>query len=642
MSVINRDVTWIKIYTESHLCIYQKTPFLILIMAALVVHTPRDIEDINSNSSRIFVNINSTGSRKKDIKNFFFRLLIPNKKYTFYTIEVTCPGQKPYTIDRRYSEFYILNCLLKRKFSSIKTFPFPKKMLFYFNTVKESTIEERRKKFTQYLNELLSLRPRPFDLRRFLSLPDVHTEYNITAGKARGTEEESRTKTAPVRKKDKYCIDDFELCRMLGKGAYGKVFLVRLHETKEHFAMKVLSKAKIKKKDQVEHTKSERNVMAKNTYHPFIVTLRFAFQSKSHLYMVTDYMRGGELYYHINKFMRIGKVFTEQMILLYLAEIVCGLLHLHKHQIVYRDLKPENILMDEFGHVRLADFGLAHDHLVDAENGATTFCGTPHYVSPEMLDNHYYKNDVAGYGTSVDFWALGVLAYEMSQGALPFYDKNFKRMFIKILRQPLVFRRRISTELKDLISRLLVRDVKNRLDGDNLMKHVFFESIDQTKLYNKEIKPTYIPSKGFNVNSKQLQQEGNELNVNSDLSDLRDSELPQFDDFTFTEGGLSDEKEHVDEDDLINSLIKSINKNDKIREEKDKLLLQEQNNSFAAYKEVRDGIRKSYASGGSIKEYIERVTSEQDCHYNPEEFVSIYKSPTDDTSLLKATKTSHS
>eukprot|EP00943_MAST-04B_sp_MAST-4B-sp1_P007355 g7355.t1 len=513
-------------------------------------------------------------------------------------------------------------------------------MFFYFNTLKESTIEERRKKFTRYLNELLSLRPRPFDLRRFLALPDTHTEYNVTAGKAPGTEEETSAKTSPVRKKDKYSIDDFELCRMLGKGAYGKVFLVMLLETKEQFAMKVLSKAQIKKKDQVEHTKSERNVMANNTYHPFIVTLRFAFQSKSHLYMVTDYMRGGELYYHINNFMRRGKVFTEQMILLYLAEVVCGLLHLHKHQIVYRDLKPENILMDEFGHVRLADFGLAHDHLTDADNGAKTFCGTPHYVSPEMLDNHYYKNDVAGYGTSVDFWALGVLAYEMSQGALPFYDKNFKRMFIKILRQPLVFKREISIELKDLISRLLVRDVKKRLDGDNIMNHVFFESIDETKLYNKEIKPTYVPSTGLNVNCKQLAQKGDAVNVNSDLSDVRDSELPQFDNFTFTDGGLSEENEHTDEDDLINSLIKSINKNDKIREEKDKLLLQEQNKSFAAYKEVRDGIRKSYASGGSIKEYIERVTSEQDGHYNSEEFVSLYKAPTGDTLSLKATKTS--
>ena len=124
--------------------------------------------------------------------------------------------------------------------------------------------------------------------------------------------------------------------------------------------MKVLKKVEINRKDQVEHTKSERNVMAKYS-HPFIVTLRFAFQSKTHLYMVTDFMRGGELYYHLNNFMKKGKVFTDEMILLYLAEITCGLLHLHKNNIVYRDLKPENVLMDEFGHVRIADFGLARD-----------------------------------------------------------------------------------------------------------------------------------------------------------------------------------------------------------------------------------------------------------------------------------------
>ena len=601
-------------------------------MATLVLHTDRTIDNIDEQkNNEIVVDIKHTGTRQKQVKNFFYRLLLPNKMYTYYQIEVSCPGEKPYTVERRYSEFYLLNALLRRKFAMVKTLNFPGKKFFAFVSLRDRTVEERRKKFILYLSELLKLRPRPFDLRRFLSLPDSRTSYNVTVGRPMSAFGQPNDSQSYERKKEKYNLDDFELLRILGKGAYGKVFQVRLLETDEHFAMKVLKKVEINRKDQVEHTKSERNVMAKYS-HPFIVTLRFAFQSKTHLYMVTDFMRGGELYYHLNKFMKKGKVFTDKMILLYLAEITCGLLHLHKNNIVYRDLKPENVLMDEFGHVRIADFGLARDHLDDTKHGATTFCGTPHYVSPEMLDNHYYKNDMAGYGYSVDWWALGIMAYEMSQGSLPFYDKNYKRMFIKILRSPLTFRRNVSKNLESLIKQLLTRDVSMRLNGQNIMEHAYFDSIDPVKLYNKEIKPTYVPSRGVNVD-KRVGLGRPPLISDTESLNARDSELPHFDNFTFTDGVLSqvsDDLQSQKEDDLIEFLVKSVEKEDqeifKEREKAEELMRKSKADSYAAYKEVLDGITKSYENGGSANDYIERITSEQ--YKDSEVYVSYTKDET--------------
>ena len=174
------------------------------------------------------------------------------------------------------------------------------------------------------------------------------------------------------------------------------------------YAMKTLRKAALVKKNQVAHTITERHIL-QNIHSPFLVHLFYSFQSSEKLYMVLDYMAGGELFFWLKK----DKKFSENRCRLYTAELTCALEALHTANIVYRDLKPENILLDEAGHLRITDFGLAKGNITGAgaEGGTKTFCGTPEYLAPEILENK-------GHGKAVDWWALGTLLYEVSNCSL--------------------------------------------------------------------------------------------------------------------------------------------------------------------------------------------------------------------------------
>jgi serine/threonine protein kinase len=187
--------------------------------------------------------------------------------------------------------------------------------------------------------------------------------------------------------------------KVVGQGAFGKVMLVRKKEgvsAGQIYAMKVLKKSVVAAKGQVEHTKSERSILCE-IRHPFIVRLRFAFQSEDKLYLITDYYNGGSLFYHLRK----SKCFTEDRARFYAAELLSALDHLHQQHIIYRDLKLENILMDHTGHIALTDFGLSKQN-IDVTGGATTFCGTAEYIAPELLRGHKY-------GSAVDWWSFGIL-----------------------------------------------------------------------------------------------------------------------------------------------------------------------------------------------------------------------------------------
>lgn len=190
---------------------------------------------------------------------------------------------------------------------------------------------------------------------------------------------------------------DFEYMKLIGRGTFGRVFQVRKKDTKRIYAMKVLSKREIAIKKEVTHTMGERKILEKSLDCPFLVGLKFSFQSDTELYFVTDYKSGGELFWHLQ---REGR-FTEERARFYIAELVLALEHLHKYDIVYRDLKPENILLDATGHVALCDFGLSKPDLGNGQL-TNTFCGTTEYLAPEVL------LDESGYSKLVDFWSLGV------------------------------------------------------------------------------------------------------------------------------------------------------------------------------------------------------------------------------------------
>mmetsp|Transcript_16722 Transcript_16722/g.42757 ORF Transcript_16722/g.42757 Transcript_16722/m.42757 type:complete len:427 (-) Transcript_16722:55-1335(-) len=320
--------------------------------------------------------------------------------------------------------------------------------------------------------------------------------------------------------------DDFELLNVIGKGSFGKVMQVRKKgEPDKIYAMKVLRKDAIIARKQVAHTKAEKSILQKIN-HPFIVKLNYAFQTDDKLYMVLDYINGGELFFHLKK---EGK-FSEERVRLYAAEIVMALAHLHSFGIVYRDLKPENILIDSDGHICITDFGLSKE--IKQEEGTHTFCGTPEYLAPEVLKGQ-------GHGCAVDWWSLGTLIYEMLTGLPPFYSQNINIMYQKILSGELRFPSYVSGDAQSLLEGFLQRDVDSRLGAKNsedIMKHPFFKTIDWDKLYRKEVEPPFKPEVSGQEDISQIDPVfTQETAVDSvvDNSALADTAKQDFDGFTF-------------------------------------------------------------------------------------------------------------
>lgn len=283
---------------------------------------------------------------------------------------------------------------------------------------------------------------------------------------------------------------DFELLRVLGKGGYGKVFQVKKGTGADQgkiFAMKVLRKAKIviNQKDTA-HTKAERNIL-ESIKHPFIVDLIYAFQTGGKLYLILEYLPGGELFMHLER----EGIFPEETACFYLAEITLALEHLHSCGIIYRDLKPENILLDKDGHVKLTDFGLCKEALEDGET-THTFCGTVEYMAPEVLLR-------SGHAKSVDWWSLGALTYDMLTGGPPFTASTRKKTIDKILHCKLSLPNYLSPESRDLIKKLLRRQASQRLgsgsdDGLSIRRHHFFKSCNWNDLISKRVRPPFKPT----------------------------------------------------------------------------------------------------------------------------------------------------
>ncbi|KAM4866376.1 ribosomal protein S6 kinase alpha-2 isoform 1-T1 [Thomomys bottae] len=282
----------------------------------------------------------------------------------------------------------------------------------------------------------------------------------------------------------------FELLKVLGQGSYGKVFLVRKAtgpDTGQLYAMKVLKKATLKVRDRV-RSKMERDILAE-VNHPFIVKLHYAFQTEGKLYLILDFLRGGDLFTRLSK----EVMFTEEDVKFYLAELALALDHLHGLGIIYRDLKPENILLDEDGHIKITDFGLSKE-AIDHDKRAYSFCGTIEYMAPEVVNRR-------GHTQSADWWSFGVLMFEMLTGSLPFQGKDRKETMALILKAKLGMPQFLSAEAQSLLRALFKRNPCNRLgaglDGvEEIKRHPFFVTIDWNKLYRKEIKPPFKPAVG--------------------------------------------------------------------------------------------------------------------------------------------------
>lgn len=290
----------------------------------------------------------------------------------------------------------------------------------------------------------------------------------------------------------KLSMDDFDLLKVVGKGSFGKVMQIRKKDTNRIYALKTIRKAHIISRSEVAHTLAERSVLAQIN-NPFIVPLKFTFQSPEKLYFVLAFVNGGELFHHLQKEQR----FDVNRARFYTAELLCALECLHGFNVIYRDLKPENILLDYQGHIALCDFGLCKLDMKD-EDRTNTFCGTPEYLAPELLMGR-------GYNKTVDWWTLGVLLYEMLTGLPPFYDENTNEMYRRILSEPLHFPgpEVVPPAAKDLLTKLLNRNPDERLGAGGsaeIKAHPFFHAIDWRKLLQRKYEPTFKP----NVVSKEI------------------------------------------------------------------------------------------------------------------------------------------
>jgi serine/threonine protein kinase len=280
-------------------------------------------------------------------------------------------------------------------------------------------------------------------------------------------------------------LADFEIQRHVGKGASGRVYLVTDRVTKSPLALKVIEKSTVlESEDSYRHALDERIVLEMAGKHPFILDMKFAFQNRDRLFLVTDFCAGGDLFEYLNK---KTKPMEEGKAKYVAAEIFLALEYIHGLGVVYRDLKLENVLLDENGHVRLADFGLSK--LLRREDSPTlvrtnTFCGTREYVAPEMLAR-------VPYDTSVDLWAFGILLYEILCGRTPFYSKDREEIYERIQKAPVFYPKELSEHVQDLLQGLLQRDTSKRLGVspsglNDVKRHAWFSGVDWDALLLKQ------------------------------------------------------------------------------------------------------------------------------------------------------------
>lgn len=271
-------------------------------------------------------------------------------------------------------------------------------------------------------------------------------------------------------------LSDLELKETLGTGSFGRVRLVKHTKSSKFCALKILKKQEIIRLKQVEHILAEASLL-QEIDHPFIVNLLKGFMDEDRLYLLLEYVVGGELFFHLRK---AGK-FPNDVAKFYSAEVVLAFEYVHSKNIVYRDLKPENLLLDRDGNVKITDFGFAKR----VTDRTFTLCGTPEYLAPEIIQSK-------GHNKAVDWWALGILLFEMLVGYPPFYDESPYKIYEKILEGKIQFPKWVDEKAKDLIQGLLVLDKSKRLGSlkrgvEDIKRHQFYGGVDWNVLLAKKV-----------------------------------------------------------------------------------------------------------------------------------------------------------
>lgn len=319
---------------------------------------------------------------------------------------------------------------------------------------------------------------------------------------------------------------DFTYIMKIGKGSFGHVFLAQRNDPNDdkYYAIKILSKQLIMAKNESKHINCERQVLIDNLKHPFLVSLKYSFQTPDRLYFVLNFINGGELFFHLQR----ERSFSEKRAKFYSAEIGSAIGYMHERNLIYRDLKPENILLASDGHICLTDFGLCKQNMY--HNTATdTFCGTPEYLAPEILQKKPYTR-------AIDWWCLGAVTYEMVYGLPPFYSTDVDVMYQGILHKPLKLKQTVSVEMRSFLFQVLDKNPENRLgnssDGFRQIKnHQFFQSINFDDLLLKKYRPDFVPANDDPLEAKFIDKAFTSSPVTDSINKTKPGSLRHSDPF---------------------------------------------------------------------------------------------------------------
>lgn len=299
-------------------------------------------------------------------------------------------------------------------------------------------------------------------------------------------------KSASLNLNSPLTTDSFDMISVIGRGTYGKVMLVQNKQSKELFALKTIHKAQLLKSRKLSIALSELSILKQSVECPFIVDLKFAFQSATKFYIGLEFVPGGDLHNviygpevtnkHSNQDLK-KVILDDSTIRLFVAELAIAIDYLHRNGIIYRDLKPENVLIGSDGHLKLTDFGSSKE-IPDSKT--STLCGTPEYLAPEMINKNSYSH-------SIDWWALGILTYELYYNDTPFYDETPQKIYSNILSKNPEFPNGTDPDVKDFIMQLLNKNPGERADFQQLKNHPFWKDFDMEKVKEKQYQSGLIP-----------------------------------------------------------------------------------------------------------------------------------------------------